>query len=545
MTRCRDLLAKIRLTFPQPISDRIHDAYFSQLVHRALDRIDDLKSESPFLGRHGKVDYGTAQTKTIGEEMADIEQVIYEVTGYLEGIPIWGHPHTQENVVPPTSIPSIIGMMSAAIYNPDVSWDAYSHRVAEAEVEAVSMVSALVGYDPACAGGVFTFGGTGTNLYGVKVGLQKVLPNATQDGIRKDVKIICSDASHYSKLNVASWLGIGTKNIVTVPTDAENAMKVDAFGEILHRLIDENHRIAAIIVTMGTTDAFGIDPLKEIVATRDQIVEERGLDVVPHLHADAVIGWPWTVFNDYDFDANPLEFAPRTLRSLQDSLERIRYLNLADSIGVDFHKTGYAPYISSLFLVKDRADFELLHRTQAQMPYLYQFGEYHPGMFILECSRNGGSILAGLANLKLFGKQGYRVILGHVVEMAEWLRERLEANKSIVVLNDYNFGPVTLFRVYPPGVDAKEAYGKETMNKEFHKQLLRHNRFCHQILERLNYDVITGRGVSLSITDNYRETSYGAPIAALKSFIMSPFTNSAAVDLVVDHVQAVQRTLVD
>jgi hypothetical protein len=32
--------------------------------------------------------------------------------------------------------------------------------------------------------------------------------------------------------------------------------------------------------------------------------------------------------------------------------------------------------------------------------------------------------LAAMANIHLFGKQGYRVLIGHIVEMAEMLRER-------------------------------------------------------------------------------------------------------------------------
>ena len=51
----RDLLSQIRLAFPQPVSDRIHDSYFVFLLMRAIDRIDALKSEmkvyvlSPFV----------------------------------------------------------------------------------------------------------------------------------------------------------------------------------------------------------------------------------------------------------------------------------------------------------------------------------------------------------------------------------------------------------------------------------------------------------------------------------------------------------------
>lgn len=545
MARYRDLLAEIRLAFPQPTSDRIHDAYFGRLVQLAVDCIDDLKWESPFLGHHGKVDYEAAQRQTIPDQMSSPEEVIRDVAAYLEGIPIWGHADTQENVIPPTTIPSICGILGAAIYNPNVIWDAYSHRVAQAEVEAISMVAALIGYDPARAGGVFTFGGTGTNLYGVKIGLEKVLGGAMQHGVREDVKILCSDASHYSKLNVAAWLGIGSRNIVTIPTNADNSMNLDAFADTLGRLLAGGHKIAAIIATMGTTDAFGIDPLKAIVAARDRLAAEHGLASPPHIHADAVIGWPWAVFNDYDFEANPLQFGARTLRSLQASREPIQHLALADSLGVDFHKTGYAPYLSSLFLVKDRADFQLLHREQAEMPYLYQFGEYHPGQFTLECSRNGGSILAALANLKLLGKTGYRVLLGHIVEMAERVRERLEAVHSIAVLNDYNYGPVTLFRVYPPGTDARAAYAAEIADAAHRPQLLEGNELCRRLFDVLHYDVITGKGVNLGITDAYRTTAYGEPIAALKNYVMSPFTDEAAVDLVLERILAAQESLAD
>ncbi|MBU0610351.1 MAG: aspartate aminotransferase family protein [Armatimonadetes bacterium] len=537
-----DLLRRIRLAFPQPVSDHIHDAYFSHLVHHALDRIDDLKTDSPFLGRRGLVDYEAAQQQRFPEQMSEPEEAIAQVASYLEGISIWGHPHTQENVVPPTSIPSVVAMMAAAIYNPNVIWDEYSHRVAEAEVEVCSMMAGLVGYDPQQAGGVFTFGGTGTILYGCRVGLCKALPQSMVEGVREDVKILCSDTSHYSKLNVASWLGLGARNVVEVPTTSRNAMDAEALESILDGVLGEGHKVAAIVATMGTTDAFGIDPLEDIVAVRDRLAERHGA-TPPHIHADAVIGWPWSVFNDYDFTANPLEFGARTLRSLQDSRRHIQHLRLADSIGVDFHKTGYSPYTSSLFLVRDRADFDRLSRDQKQMPYLYQFGEYHPGVFTLECSRNGGAILAALANLKLLGKEGYRSLLGHVVEMAERLREYLENEPCLDVLNDYNHGPVVLFRAYPPGTDAREATRRELSDPAHADELRAHNEYCRQVFAVLHDEVLSGDGVNIGLTDRYRETDYGEPVVALKSFIMSPFTDEAAVDLVVDRVLAAQRAL--
>ena len=134
---------------------------------------------------------------------------------------------------------------------------------------------------------------------------------------------------------------------------------------------------------------FGVDDLDAIADLRDRLVKEYDLDYRPHIHADAVIGWAWSVFNDYDFEANPLGFRPRTVRALASARRRISKLHRADSVGIDFHKTGFTPYISSLFLARDRADMQLLVRGREQMPYLFQSGERHPGVFTLETSRGG------------------------------------------------------------------------------------------------------------------------------------------------------------
>ena len=41
----RNLLDKIRLTFPQPVSDAIHNSYFVHSIMRALDQVDELKTD--------------------------------------------------------------------------------------------------------------------------------------------------------------------------------------------------------------------------------------------------------------------------------------------------------------------------------------------------------------------------------------------------------------------------------------------------------------------------------------------------------------------
>jgi len=532
----REKLDKIRVAFPQPVSDRVHDSYFVHSIMRALDLVDALKSELPVLGPRQPLDFPAAQQVRLPDVSSTVEEVTANLVDYFSGLTIWGHPRTQQNVVPPPSIASLIATLLSGLYNPNLSWDEYSHKVALAEVEAIAMAANLMGYDSARAAGVFTFGGTGTTFYGVKVGLEKAVPGAMKNGVGEGAVVFASDGSHYCRYNTAGWLGLGTKNLITIPTDARNAIRLDILREQMRAALKNGRPIAAIIATLGTTDAFGLDDLQGIIALRDELVGEFKLPYSPHVHADAVIGWAWKVFSDYDFEANPLGFRPRTVRALAGACQRIRYLQLADSIGIDFHKTGFTPYISSLVLVKERADFALLMRSAEQMPYLYQFREYRPGMFTLETSRPGMGALAALANLKLLGKEGLRVTLGHIVEMTQLLREHLEGHESTSVLNRDNFGTVTLFRVYPPGIDTFTIKDQEIGNQAFRETLLHHNDYNHRVYDYVRDEAMAGRGVVISLTECYRYSDYGEPIVALKSFILSPFADEANVEAIVEKV---------
>ena len=532
----RDILQKIRLAFPQPVSDPIHDSYVVHSIMRALDQVDGLKTQLPILGSVVTGDFEQARRTTLPAEMSSVEQVTTDLVSYLRGMTIFGHPHTQQNVVPPPTISSLIGVLLASLHNPNLAWDEYSRLVALAEVEAVGMTAQLVGYDPQRADGVFTFGGTGTTLYGVKMGLEKACPQAMRRGISEDAVVFVSDAGHYCAHNVVGWLGMGTDNLVTIPTTDDNEMDLAHFEREARTALASGKKIAAIIATMGTTDAFGLDDLQGIVTLRDAWVDEFKLDYRPHVHADAVIGWAWSVFDDYDFGDNPLGFRPRTLRALAGACRRIRHLSLADSIGVDFHKTGFAPYVSSLVLFREREDLRLAARPPEQMPYLYHFGEHRPGTYTLETTRAGTGPLAALGNYRLFGKQGLQVLLGYIVEMAQLLREHLEGHEGTTVLNRENFGTVTLFRTYPAGVDTFSIKRQEFNDAAYREVLLSNNDYNRAVFQYVHSEAMAGRGAVISTTECYRRTTYQEPIFALKSYILSPFVDEGDIEAVVAKV---------
>lgn len=537
------LVSSLRKAFPQPVSDREHDAYFVFSIMRALDQVDAMKSVSPVLGEPRELNFEAARQTRIAKESLPLESVTEQLVDHLSGAFVWGHPRAQINVIPPPTIPGIIGSLLPSIYNPNLASEESSRLVALSEIEVSAMTADLVGYDPADAQGVFTFGGTGTLLYAARIGLEKVCPGSMKSGIREPAVIVASECAHYACRTIAGWMGLGEDSVIEVPSSPENEVRTCLLESMCRDALKSGQKIAMIVATMGTTDAFGLDDLAEICDIRDRLVDEFSLDYVPHIHADAVIGWAWSVFNDYDFDQNPQGFRPRTVRSLAGTQRRISQLHLSDSLGIDFHKTGFTPYTSSLFLSKSGDDLALIARDAEAMPYLFKSGEYHPGKYTLETSRSGAGPMAALGNLLLLGRDGLQALLGHLVTMAESLSEHLEGHAATTVLNSENFGPVTLFRVYPGDVDTFTITKSEMTDPTFRETLQKHNDYNRRVFAEIQAEALQGRGVVLSLTDCYRETDYGEPVVALKSYIMSPFSDEKYVAAVLKSVCKARATL--
>ena len=155
----RDILEKIRLAFPQPVSDPIHDSYFVHSIMRALDPVDALKTHLPILGSIVHGNFEAARQTTLPDTLSSVEDVTADLVSYLRGTTIFWHPRTQQNVIPPTDDSKFDWRADRLALQPQYRWDEYSRLVALAEVEAVGMIAQMVGYNSEKASGVFTFGG--------------------------------------------------------------------------------------------------------------------------------------------------------------------------------------------------------------------------------------------------------------------------------------------------------------------------------------------------------------------------------------------------
>jgi L-2,4-diaminobutyrate decarboxylase len=339
-------------------------------------------------------------------------------------------------------------------------------------------------------------------------------------------------------------------HFINIQTETNNCMDVEELKKVMEDCYQQGHQIAMIVCTMGTTDAFAIDPIRQIREAIDEFQAKHHISGWPMLYADAVIGWAWLAFSGYNFNSNFLQFSPAALEILQTNYEQIKDMHFADAIGCDFHKTGWAPYNCSLFMVKNRHEFqELMERPVPS--YLHPNTAYNPGHYTLETSRTGSYSLAAWATLRFFGREGFRVMLGRLIEVQMYLRQLLAEERSLVCVNPDDYGFVTLFCVYPERVDAEETYQKELNDPTYREQLKTFNQFQTRVANKL-FDMLRNPSSAPAGWKNPPYTRYtagfSAPlyapdesdsryfIYALKSYPMSPNSDEHSMTLLLAYV---------
>jgi L-2,4-diaminobutyrate decarboxylase len=558
-TKWRSLLKSIQSSFPSPWKEEGNDQVFENTFLSAVGQLNKMKHPrmyqeqkawQGYLGDPTLPDYSQCRNVQFGEHMKPLPDVIKELVGFFNGMPNWNHPQTMCNVVPPPNTASIIGSTLCQVFSPNILEGEYSWNIAKTEIESGAMLAQMIGWDPQTSGGIYTFGGTGCYFYGIKLALTSVLGKESRyTGIREEGQILVSRAGHFVKQTCSDWIGLGMNNVREIPVDAHNRMDISSLKQVMEDCKQEGKPVVMIVCTMGTTDAFAIDPISDVRKLIDQYENAKGYPK-PLLYADAVIGWSWLSFRTYDFKKNPLQFSKKALKVLEYNYQQMQPLHHADAIGIDFHKTGWAPYNCSYFLVKDYKKFtELLSRP---LPgYLQDRTPYNPFKFTLETSRTGAYAMAGWAALRLFGYEGYQVMLGRIIEVGIFFRELLQKDKNLVCINPDNHGFVTLFRVYPKHIDAKEQYEKELTNPKYQDELHAYNLLQQRIANKLFAMLrdpdqkVTGweNPPYTSFTSGYRSTTYAHNdkddcnfIYALKTFPMSPNSNEISMQIVRNYV---------
>ena len=544
---------QLNTEFPSPFRDEkdtLPDA-----MKKAVEIIDSLRPKSggpAFLGKSSRLDYTYPEVKNvrIPEKAESLDKVMADCVSLFNGMPDVSSPLTMSNVWPQPNNASIIASMLPLIFAPNIIEGEYAWNVHKAELESGGMLADLFDWEPTKAGAIYTYGGSGCWLYGLKYAISRVFPGSREKGVRIDGKVLVSAQAHYCRENATDWTGLGMDNVIVIPTDPENnRMDLKVLEATLKDLTERGIPVVEVVCTMGTTDASVFDPIAEARMLLDKYPNPKGYGKAL-LYADAVCGWSWQVFKHYDFKKNPLGFSQEALDVIRKNYEEIKGIHYADAVGIDFHKFGFSPYISSCFLYRDAAEFENIMR-RGSYAYLQEVTPYNPMYYTLEVSRSAAGSLAGYATLKYLGIEGLQAVLGGILEVRLYMDSLVNGQTDMVMTNADDCGFTTLFRVYPKGTDAREQYYRELNDREYRADLIRNNRFQQAVGEKMFHWFLEGHRIDgnctphIAYSTGFRNASWNADgsdpegnVYCLKTFPMNVYNNPVVMRQVITAVLA-------
>lgn len=477
------------------------------------------KSFAPLIEKYG----------TIPQKGGDAKQISKEIIKDLYvGVPRWTSPRFEYNVG------TSVNQAAAAAYALALQQNVYNINdglagntlIAE---EAVTRILAHLAKVNGEAHGIFTFGGTATNLYGMKIGIKKANPHSSKSGVGTNTRIFITEDAHFSHVTCAEWLGIGSDNVIIIGANKDGTSNLEELKQKLTESLDQGFLIGGIFINGGTTYDHCIDDIEGSVKIRDQLIIDYGLTYKPHLHVDSVIGWIWLFFADYNWENNPLHISSVALKRIREQYNRIKHINLADSWGVDFHKSiGGCPIDCSTVIINRREDAMLLSRKSSEIAIHQLAAEYSlksPVEYTLETSRASGAPLAALTALQTSGIEGYQKKLANLIEQALFMRQELSRCHNIEVCKIDSLGFVTILRILPPDLESS-SYSNELIDST-QSGLDRSNRISEYTKSFFDWDYhhrikTGGTGPEFSFSSKYTTLPNGAEVGAIKVYPVSP-----------------------
>lgn len=344
----------------------------------------------------------------LGDALDEVERI------YLRDAVFFHHPRYLGHLNCPVALPALAAEAILAPINSSLdTWD-QSAGGTLIERRLIDWTAGRIGL-PADADGVFTSGGSQSNLQALHVARDEVgVPPADHHRLR----VFVSEVGHFSVRKAASLLGLGDDAVVAVSCDQAQRMRPDALATELERCAADGLVPMAVVATAGTTDFGSIDPLPEMA--------ELCRDAGTWLHVDAAYGCGLLVSRR---------------RHLLGGLEH------ADSVTVDFHKSFFQPISSSAVLVRDG---RTLGHVTHHADYLNPAKATVPNQVdkSLQTTRRFDALKLWVT-LRTLGADGVGELFDRVIDLADEAHRLLDADPRFEVSTAPTLSTV-VFRYRPP-----------------------------------------------------------------------------------------------
>ena len=309
-----------------------------------------------------------------------------------------GQIHPQGNKI------GILGNLIAAYMNTNMIFEGVSQSETQMEKESIQWLAKTFGFPDTATGNIVS-GGTLANQACLKIARDRVLNNmGYKYDLNKRVEaeippmyVFTTKWRHYSVEKQCDTLGLGL-----IEVDCENFKMVPEKLEEAIVDVKRRDRIPVAIVGLaGETETGTIDDLSRLaaIAKRQEVF----------FHVDAAYGGSFM------------------LSRAQTEKHYFDGISEADSITVDPHKLLYVPYSAGAFIVKDPENHNLLHSDSRYIRGLAATSEG---------TRGSGGVISTYATIKLLGREGFKTIINHTLDLAEYAYKEIEQSDILAPLHE-------------------------------------------------------------------------------------------------------------
>jgi L-2,4-diaminobutyrate decarboxylase len=320
------------LTSGQQNKDR-----YQQLISQAAQIVCTSLPAGPYNGKNGTELAALVSPDFLSDAAASPEHIA-EILRVVVSNSVWvNHANTAAHLHCPPLLAALAAEVVISALNQSMDSFDQAPIATVIEQKLIRWLCAEAGL-PATADGTFTTGGSQSNYMGLLLARDRFLRehwnwSAQKSGLPPDarrLRIFCSEVAHFTVEKAASQLGLGTDAVVRVAVDERFRMDLAALRNALNDTHAQGLLPMAIVATAGTTDFGSVDPLTELAP----LAQADGA----WLHVDAAYG-------------GALLFSARYR-------DKVRGIDSADSVGIDFHKLFWQPIPCGAFLLRDARHFD-------------------------------------------------------------------------------------------------------------------------------------------------------------------------------------------
>ncbi len=271
---------------------------------------------------------------------------------------------------------------------------------------------------PETASGIVTSGGSMANFVGLTAARDHALGDrARTDGLQgggPPLVLYTSEETHSSIDKAVSMLGLGTRHLRKLPTDAQFRLRLDALAEAIAADRAAGLRPFCVVANAGTVTTGAIDPIAEIAA----LCREQGV----WLHVDGAYG---------------------ALSALSPRFrEAMAPIGLADSVSLDPHKFLFCAFEAGCVLVRERR--HLQHAFSASPSYLTMTEDPER----IDFANQGPQLSRAFKALKVwwslehYGARAYAGVIERMHDLALVMAQRIREREDFELLADVTFNCV-------------------------------------------------------------------------------------------------------